>query len=93
MLGVFKRPKKNSIYTSIERTRELARKWAHAVAFRYVLRDVNTVADDMVRRARDQGRDITFHPANLPADAPPISTGTVYTFMGANHAAPPPPPC
>ena len=48
MLGVFKRPKKNSIYTSIERTRELARKWTHVVAFRYVSRDVKTVADDMV---------------------------------------------
>ena len=48
MLGVFKRPKKNSIYTSIEQTRALARQWAHAVAFRYVSRDVNTVADDMV---------------------------------------------
>ena len=48
MLGMFKRPKKNSIYMSIERTRELERKWAQAVAFEYVSRDVNTVADDMV---------------------------------------------
>lgn len=53
MLGVFKRPKKNTIYASVERTRELARRWSHDVAFRHVSRDVNEVADDMVRRARD----------------------------------------
>jgi len=53
MLGVFKRPKKNTIYSSIERTRELTRQWPYAVAFRHVSRDVNIVADDMVRRARD----------------------------------------
>ena len=92
MLGVFKRPKKNSIYTSIERTRALARHWAHAVAFRYVSRDVNTVADDMVQRARDLGHDVTFHPHNLPEDAPVFTTGAVYTFLGASFTSPPPPP-
>ena len=84
MLGVFKRPKKNSIYTSVERTRELARSWPHAVAFRHVTRNVNNVADDMVRRARDQGCNVTFYPCNLPPDAPHFTTSAVYTYLGAS---------
>lgn len=83
MLGVFKRPKKNSIYMSVERTRELARSWPHAVAFRHVARDVNEVADDMVHRARDKGCDVTYYSCTLPPDAPPFTTSAVYTYLGA----------
>ena len=55
MLGVFKRPRKNSLYTAIEATKELARRWPHPVAYRHIPRDLNAVPDDMVRRARDKG--------------------------------------
>ena len=58
MLGVFKRPRKNSFYTSIEGARNLARKWPYPVAFRHVGRDLNVIADDMVRRSREQRKDI-----------------------------------
>jgi hypothetical protein len=49
MVGVFKKPRKNTLYTAVERTKELARQWPHPVAFRHIPRDLNTVADDMVR--------------------------------------------
>ena len=58
MLGVFKCPRKNSIYTSIESARNLARKWPYPVAFRHVGRDLNVIADDMVCRSKEQRKDI-----------------------------------
>ena len=58
MLGVFKRPRKNSIYTSIEGARNLARKWPKRVAFRHVGHDLNVIADDTDCRAREQRKDI-----------------------------------
>ena len=58
MLGVFECPKKNYIYTSVEGARNLARKWPYPVDFRHVGHDLNVIADDMVRRSREQRKSI-----------------------------------
>lgn len=49
MLGIFKKIRKASIYTPVTHAKELLRRVD--VAFRHVPRHLNTVADDMCRRA------------------------------------------
>jgi ribonuclease HI len=53
LTGVFK-PKRSSLYEAASTTKELARMWGDTVTYTHVIREYNTVADDMVRRARDK---------------------------------------
>ena len=51
LLGVYKKFRKPSLYINIESVRALCREHGWRVAFRAVPRQMNSVADDMCRRA------------------------------------------
>ena len=70
LLGQFKKPSKVRIYEAVARVKELKRLWK-SIAFRHAPRELNKVADDMGRRARDAGMDVIFWDGSVPEDAPP----------------------
>ena len=51
LLGIFKKARKPSLYLCVEGVRALAKQRKWRIAFRYVPRQLNSVADDMCRRA------------------------------------------
>lgn len=70
LLGIYKKPSKIRVYDAIQKVRTLKRKWKH-VAYRHLARELNTVADDMARRALAEGKNVVFWGGEkVPEDAP-----------------------
>jgi len=60
LLRLYKASSKPSLYLRLEGCKALVRKRRWAIAYRYVPRELNTVADDMATRARDTGATVEF---------------------------------
>ena len=96
MWGTFKRPGKSITYNAIVTARSIARRWPHKVTFRHVVRKHNVVADNMVRRCRDQAETVSYLLGELPEKAPPLDLKAVYVdddevLQPTPSAAQPPP--
>ena len=52
------------------------------MSYRHVACDYNVIADDIVRRARSAGQDITYDITTVPSDAPIFNPMEVYTYLG-----------
>jgi hypothetical protein len=69
------------LYEAASTTKELARMWGDTVTYTHIIREYNTVADDMVRRARDNMNTIQFIPSMLPTNAPKFDGNDVYSYL------------
>lgn len=49
-MGIYKKPSKAKMYEAIQLAKRLKREWKD-VAYRHIPRNLNTVPDDMARRA------------------------------------------
>ena len=70
LMHVFKQPQCHSIYWALEDARATEQALGQPVAYCYMTRDANCVADDMARRALEARATITFWDGQMPEDAP-----------------------
>ena len=67
---LYKQPQRHSIHWALEDTRAAEQIIKQLVAYCYITRDANYVADDMARRALEAPATITFWDGQVPEDAP-----------------------
>lgn len=82
MTRIYKRPQRHTIYWALQDTRKWEKRLGKPCAYRHVKRDLNTVADDMTRRAHDSKDTVVYWDGNLPEDAPPNQMADVYASQG-----------
>jgi ribonuclease HI len=81
LLGIFKKARKPSLYLCVEGVRALAKQRKWRIAFRYVPRQLNSVADDMCRRAEAAGAVVEYLDGALPPDAPRVDLEELYQVV------------
>ncbi len=69
LLGVFKKPGKVRIYEAVQAARDWRRQWGK-VSYRHTKRELNTVPDDMARRALEAEATVVYYDGKVPEDAP-----------------------
>ena len=76
--SVFKWPQRHSIYWALKDTRAVERVLRQPVAYCYMTRDINCIADNMARWALEAQATITFWDGQLPDYAPGNQLQDVY---------------
>ena len=69
-MHIFKRLHFHSIYWAIEYVRAAERVLEQPVAYCYIIRDANCIANNIARRALEAWATITFWDGQVPEDAP-----------------------
>ena len=71
MLQVYKKPQRHTIYWVVEDVKRAEWTLGGPVAYCHIMREVNCIADDMVRQALMAKGNVTYTQGDVPADAPP----------------------
>jgi hypothetical protein len=90
LLGIYRKARKPSLYLCVEGVKTLARRMKWRIAFRYIPRQLNSVPDDMCRRAEAAGVLVEYVGGEVPSDAPEVDLAALYRVVdglaaGARH--------
>jgi len=77
LLGIFKKPRKPSLYQAVKEVKELVYRGRLRVSYRHVPRDLNTQADAMCRLAEVRETSVRLDASQL-ADQPILDLGQLY---------------
>ena len=88
MLGIFKKPRKQSLYHCIQESKALVRKHRLIVAYRHVPRRLNGIPDAMCRLAFQSQSDHDYRDGKLGEGMPTLDVDALYKEVDAASTLP-----
>ena len=81
LLGIYRKAHKPSLYLCVEGVKTLAQQMRWRIAFRYIPCQLNSIPDDMCRRAEAAGMLVEFLGGKVPSDEPEVDLAALYRVV------------